>query len=139
MTDQDKVEYWLDLAAYDLETAQALLDSKRYLYVGFMCHQVAEKLLKAFFMAIFRETPPKIHDLRNLATRVGLYPNMPENIQETIALLNPLNIESRYPSYQRQIAASLNYERCTELITLTEELNNWIRQRLSKELGNTPT
>lgn len=38
MTDQDKVEYWVDLAEYDLETAKALLESKRYLYVGFMCH-----------------------------------------------------------------------------------------------------
>jgi HEPN domain-containing protein len=35
----DKTEYWLDLAKYDLETAKAMLYSKRYLYVGFMCHQ----------------------------------------------------------------------------------------------------
>ena len=42
----EKVNYWLDLARYDLDTAKAMLDTKRYLYVGFMCHQTIEKGLK---------------------------------------------------------------------------------------------
>lgn len=41
----DKVKYWLELADYDYETALAMLESKRYLYVGFMCHQTIEKSL----------------------------------------------------------------------------------------------
>ena len=44
---KEKVSYWLDLAEYDLDTAKAMLKSRRYLYVGFMCHQVIEKALKA--------------------------------------------------------------------------------------------
>ena len=39
----EKVEYWFESANYDLETAKVMLDGKRYLYVGFMCHQVIEK------------------------------------------------------------------------------------------------
>ena len=39
----DKVAYWIELSDYDLETAKAMLDTKRFLYVGFMCHQVIEK------------------------------------------------------------------------------------------------
>lgn len=39
--------YWIEIAKYDLETAEAMLKSKRYLYVGFMCHQSIEKILKA--------------------------------------------------------------------------------------------
>jgi len=35
----DKYEYWKDAAIYDLETAEAMLDSGRYLYVVFMCQQ----------------------------------------------------------------------------------------------------
>ena len=30
--------YWLKIANYDLKTAEAMLKSKRYLYVGFMCN-----------------------------------------------------------------------------------------------------
>lgn len=34
----DKITYWIEMAEYDLETAVAMLNTKRYLYVGFMCH-----------------------------------------------------------------------------------------------------
>lgn len=41
-----KVRYWTALADYDAETAAAMLRTGRYLYVGFMCHQSVEKMLK---------------------------------------------------------------------------------------------
>jgi HEPN domain-containing protein len=37
MTKFEKVEYWIDISEYDMETAAAMLESGRYLYVGFMC------------------------------------------------------------------------------------------------------
>lgn len=45
----DLHNYWLDLAEYDLETAEAMFVSERYLYVGFMCHQTIEKAPKAIY------------------------------------------------------------------------------------------
>ncbi len=45
----DKVIYWVEMSDYDFDTAKAMLDTKRYLYVAFMCHQVVEKLLKAYW------------------------------------------------------------------------------------------
>lgn len=50
------------MAEYDLETAKAMLDTKRHLYVGFMCHQTIEKGLKAV-IAKTGDFPPKIHNL----------------------------------------------------------------------------
>jgi HEPN domain-containing protein len=44
-----KIKYWIDLSDYDLDTAEAMLQSKRYLYVGFMCHQSIEKAFKAYY------------------------------------------------------------------------------------------
>jgi len=41
-----KIKYWLDLAHYDLVSAKAMLESKRFLYVGLLCHQTVEKCLK---------------------------------------------------------------------------------------------
>jgi hypothetical protein len=35
---RERIEYWLNLSQYDLETAQTLLNGGRLLYVGFMCH-----------------------------------------------------------------------------------------------------
>ena len=42
MSIKDKIEYWLEIAQYDLVSAKAMLESKRFLYVGFLCHQVVE-------------------------------------------------------------------------------------------------
>jgi len=47
MNNNEKVEYWLGLADYDIDAAKAMLRSKLFLYVGFMCHQTIEKSLKA--------------------------------------------------------------------------------------------
>ena len=41
----EKIQYWIDIAEYDLETAKVMLEGKRFLYVGFMCHQVTEKMI----------------------------------------------------------------------------------------------
>jgi HEPN domain-containing protein len=46
----NKITYWIDLSDYDLETAKAMLQSKRFLYVGFMCHQTVEKAFKALYV-----------------------------------------------------------------------------------------
>ena len=34
-----KIAYWVDFSEYDLATAEAMLKTRRYFYVGFMCHQ----------------------------------------------------------------------------------------------------
>ena len=38
--------YWIEMSDYDFDTAKAMLETKRYLYVAFMCHQTIEKILK---------------------------------------------------------------------------------------------
>ena len=54
-----KVTYWTELSDYDIKTAEAMFESKRYLYVGFMAHQAIEKILKAYFVNI-KSTPPSL-------------------------------------------------------------------------------
>ena len=62
-----RIKYWADLSDYDLETANAMLVSKRYLYVGFMCHQSIEKIFKALYVKLKNETPPFSHSLSYLS------------------------------------------------------------------------
>ncbi|HMT12966.1 MAG TPA: HEPN domain-containing protein, partial [Ignavibacteria bacterium] len=49
--ESNKIKYWTELSDYDIESARVMLEGKRYLYVGFMCHQAIEKILKAYFSA----------------------------------------------------------------------------------------
>ena len=61
-----QVQKWLDRVEYDLQTAKAMLDGSRYIYVIFMCQQAVEKCLKAVAVSRGRELVP-IHNLRRLA------------------------------------------------------------------------
>lgn len=125
----EKVKYWIDLAEYDLETAKAMFDTKRYLYVGFMCHQTIEKGLKAV-IAETGEFPPKVHNLIELSKKALLYDVFSENQKDFIMELNPLNIESRYPSYVGKINAILTETKCIEIVFKTRELLKWIETKL---------
>jgi len=128
----DSIKYWLCIADYDIETARAMLKTGRYLYVGFMCHQVIEKALKAVISRDCEEgeIPPKIHDLSKLAVRAKLFDLMTEEQQDFMDYLNPLNIESRYPEYKDEIAADLTKENSGELIRGTEAMLCWIKEQL---------
>lgn len=66
------------MSDYDFDTANAMLATKRYLYVGFMCHQVIEKILKTYWSKVFEEPPLKIHSLSRLAEKTGLDLEMSE-------------------------------------------------------------
>jgi len=124
-----KINYWLDISEYDLETAKAMLNGRRYLYVGFMCHQAIEKVLKAYFVFSQDQTPPHTHSLSLLAQQSKLNKLFSEPQLELIDILEPLNIESRYPTYKEQILKTLSLERCKEIIKKTEELFNWIKNK----------
>lgn len=125
----DAVEYWLEIAKYDLDTADAMLSAKRYLYVGFMCHQVAEKTLKAI-IASNNEFPPKSHNLIELAKKANITDELTDEQKSLLRELNPLNIEARYPSYIEAINKTLTHNKCVELLDKTKEWYLWIVNRL---------
>ncbi|MBN1649268.1 MAG: HEPN domain-containing protein [Spirochaetales bacterium] len=130
--DNSRIKYWLDCAEYDFQTAKVMLEGKRYLYVGFMCHQVIEKSLKAFYSSHNNDMPPYIHGLVKLGIETGLYNGFSEEQKSIIDILEPLNIEARYPSQKEDLLKSLSPERCREIINKTGELYQWIKNRLSE-------
>ena len=126
----DKVKYWVEMSDYDIDTAKAMLDTGRYLYVGFMCHQTIEKALKAYWSANLEEIPLKIHTLYRLAEKTRLDQELSEEQLELIDTLEPLNIEARYPSYKDRLMKSLTHEYCIGLLEKTRQLQQWIKDRL---------
>ena len=130
MNNSEKVAYWQDISDYDLETAKTMLNGKRYLYVGFMCHQSVEKIFKAYFSAKKDETPPFVHNLKRLAEECGLLSLLSEEQLDLIEELMPMNIEARYPMHKELLLKSLPVEKCNKLILKTEELCFWIKQQL---------
>ena len=125
-------DYWLDLAEYDLGTGIAMLKTKRYLYVGFMCQQVIEKALKAYFVKLKDRHPPYTHKLALLFEECELADELTEEQLDLVDELEPLNIEARYPKYKQDLLSYLTADKSEELLQQTRVLFEWIKSRLSK-------
>jgi len=130
MTNEVKVKYWIDLSDRDLDTAEWLIKGGHNLYTGFMCHQAVEKILKGYFTKIKEDTPPYTHNLVDLAVKTELYDLMSDQQQALIGILNPLNIEARYPEYKNKIAQTMTNEVTQNILINTKELLQWTKQKI---------
>lgn len=130
MTREEKISYWMELADYDVVTAEAMYSIKRWLYVGFMCHQVLEKTLKAYWCSSQESDPPYVHNLVRLAENSGILEEMTEEQRLFLDMMMPMNIEARYPSYKSALARELNETVCGQIIERTKNLKQWIENKL---------
>ena len=128
----DKVEYWLELCDDDMITAKALFEKERLLHMGFFCHLIAEKALKAILASQTDESPPKIHNLITLAKHSGIITELSEEQLNLLEQLNPLQIEARYPEHKDKIAGTLTKEICKKLCHETEVFLCWIKRKLDR-------
>ncbi len=124
---QEKVEHWLDIAEYDLETAAAMQNSQRYLYTVFMCQQAVEKLLKALYLQQKGEEAPRTHNLAYLFNALNL-PDAPD--ADIFSTLNAYYIKGRYPSYKRKLSQMLDKQTSQNLLNRSEEVFKWLKSQL---------
>ena len=130
MTQEEKIAYWVELSDYDLETAEAMFETRRYLYVAFMCHQVIEKIFKAGYSRLKEETPPFTHDLMLIADRAGFFERLDDEQIEFIEQISPLNIRARYPDYKKELVKKLTKTSCENLMTKTQKLQQWTKEKI---------
>jgi len=130
MTNEEKINYWIDLSNNDFLVAETLIQNEHNLYVGFMCHQSIEKILKGYYAKVKNTTPPFKHDLEYLAQQSGLYNLLSEEQISFLEILNPLNIETRYPDYKNKISQYLTNERTKGIFEKTKELLLWIKEKI---------
>ena len=82
-------------AEYDLNTAEFMLKSGRYIYVIFMCHLSLEKMLKAIVTETTQKISPRSHNLIYLLKLVNT--QLPTELFNFIAKINNASILTRYP------------------------------------------
>ena len=123
-----KIAYWLDIAEYDLETARAMMDAKRFLYVIFMCQQATEKVIKALYIEQCDDEPPRSHNLSFLFKKTGIA--APHETLKHFNLLSAYYIENRYPGYKEMLSSAIDSGRATMLLQKTEEIFAWLKSLL---------
>lgn len=135
MANKERADKWLDIVAEDLSVAEDLYKTGHWLYVGFMCHQVIEKTLKAYWCMCRDDDPPYLHDHKKIAQGCGLYNKMSEEQKNFIALIRDMNIEARYQESKDAVARSLNRENTAEILETTKQLYTWILEMLKEKLS----
>lgn len=82
-------------AEYDLQTAESLFKSGRYIYVVFMCHLAIEKMLKSIAAETIKDVPPKTHSLIFLIKLAEI--QLPPVLFDFVTKINNASIVTRYP------------------------------------------
>ncbi len=121
------IRYWLEGAAYDLETGKSLLESKRYPYALFFGHLALEKALKALVVKESGKHAPYSHSLVILAQKAKI--ELTEDMLDDLAEYTIFNIEARYPDEKK-----IFYDLCTEdfayeKFSEMEKLYKWLIQK----------
>lgn len=121
-------EQWTQRAYYDLETARAMLDAGRFVYVLFCCQQAIEKMLKAIITAQTGELPPRIHNLMQLADHAGI--ETEANQARLMRELSEFYFESRYPHTMDDEYGEVSRETVSAALAQTEAVIQWLSLKL---------
>jgi HEPN domain-containing protein len=124
------VTAWVNASRYDLQTARALLRSRRYIYVLFMCQQSIEKLLKAHVTRATGEIAPRIHNLVRLAELSGQAFTDEERV--VLERLSLYYLQARYPPEIAALAKTVKRATAADHLRQTEALWKRLRRRLTR-------
>jgi HEPN domain-containing protein len=127
MTVPEFVQQWIDQAAHDLEAARVNRQAGFYDVCIVLCQQSGEKYLKALWAHQQAATPPRTHDLQQLAQTVGA----PSNVIAAAAGLVAQYLRARYPD----AAQATPYTQYTvadadQHVQFAEDLQQWVLTQL---------
>lgn len=130
MNSVDLMNYWVKSSDRDYESMKKNFEVEQYTWALFIGHLTLEKLLKAIYAKVNKDSPypPKIHNLLLLAERCNL--KVDEKKAKILTTCNSFNISSRYEDYKNEF-----YQRCTkeytsEQIKNIEEIRIWLKEML---------
>ena len=119
---------WFKQAEYDIETANIMLSSGRYIYAVFMTHLAIEKTLKGLWASKFKEDAPKTHNLVYLYSKLSLV--LPEESQRIIDELNYVSIPTRYAETLDKLFVNFPKDRTESIISNSTMVLSWLKNQI---------
>jgi HEPN domain-containing protein len=119
----------LEHAQYDLDSADAMFSSKRWMYVAYMCQQAIEKLVKGLFGLYSNfDSIPKTHRITHIAE--AFEDKLPQPINqekyEFFDLLSSYYLNNRYPDYTETLFKQTDQRKAKEILDRTKEVFTWL-------------
>lgn len=120
-----EVERLIKQAERDLENARKNVDVGAHEVAAFLAHQAVEKHLKAAWMALKREAPPRTHSLTELGDGLGVS----SGVRKHLAYLNPDYTTARYPDAANGVPYEVyDREMAEGKVQAAREAFTWLRQ-----------
>jgi HEPN domain-containing protein len=125
---QEKYEYWLESAQYDLDTADAMFASGRWFYVVFTCQQAIEKLVKGLYTLFVDDNVPRTHNISKLAQKFDskLAEPIPEENYVYFDKLLAFYINGRYTSFKQSVSDRIGKHEAKSVLDKTKEVFAWL-------------
>lgn len=92
-----QIDYWVNGAVSDIETAELLITGKKYIEGLFFCHLTIEKIFKALVVKKTKQLAPKTHNLNYLCEIAGVVVSVENTL--FMSVLMKYQLEGRYPEY----------------------------------------
>jgi len=121
---------WLHQAEYDMETADSMFSSGRYVYAIFMCHLSIEKGLKGLYHERMKALPPKSHNLVYFTEKLEL--DMPDALSDFVETLNNLSVPTRYPEDLQKALSEFTKTKTTDTLEKGKDTSKWIKTMFEK-------
>jgi HEPN domain-containing protein len=128
MTNEEKYAYWLQLAQYDLDSADTMYEGGRWFYVAFMCQQAIEKLCKGLYNFYISDNVPRIHNIRYILSQLEakISKTAPAENYSLIDTLSACYLNNRYPDFVEQSNIQISKDMATNLLQKTKEVFAWL-------------
>lgn len=129
MNQEEKYNYWLDIAEYDMVSAEAMLNTGRYAYVAFMCQQSLEKLIKGLYNYFIDDNVPRVHNISFIAGKVldTLGTGGDETKFQLFDKLAAYYLQGRYPSFKEKISQLVDEEQAKKILDESKEAFIWLK------------
>jgi len=122
---KDHVNYWVESACHDLQTAETLFANERYDWCLFLAHLVLEKTLKALFVQDNKNAlPPRTHNLVKLAEHTLVIISEEQKI--FLDEVNDFNMEVRYPEFRREFYRICTKDFAEHYFVAIKEMYKWL-------------
>ena len=128
MTREEKYAYWLQIAQYDLDTAETMFTGGRWFYVVFMCQQALEKLCKGLYNFYIDDDVPRVHNIPFILAKIetSLPFKVEPEINEFLDNLSSYYLYNRYPNFPSLSNIHIDKNKAEETLDKTKEVFVWL-------------
>jgi HEPN domain-containing protein len=128
MDKHEKFNCWLELARYNIESAESLFDCHQWLHVASTCQQALEQLLKGLYILHVNQNPPRVHELAELLEPIERNLKIEADKERCLFLheISAYDIDALYPDYEKKLNTKLNEQEAHRLLEKSKETFSWL-------------